>query len=288
MKHSGAILKELEKISYSQSRHDIFDDFLYATFYALQSIPEHVKSLIDGNGMAKDTGDAEKFYDRMNQRYDVNGREHMHNAFAILLESTETWEDVIGQAYMDWNISNKYTGQYFTPFSIAKLMTEMLNLREQIVYRLQDAYLKSPAGVMHLYISKDEARVRTFVENNQEAVSHLCFQFAEPIMVNDPSCGSGVMFVAAGSVCPTWALQYGFVLFTGCDIDETCVLMARINSLLYGLHGSRPKHVLELTPRELAQIPEPHKSAYETVINEPYKLQEVAEVIGSWRQNSFL
>ena len=59
----------------------------------------------------------------------------------------------------------------------------------------------------------------------------------EPLTVCDPACGSGVTLLAAASACPRWALDYNVVRFFGQDIDRTCVKMAQVNMMLYGLNG---------------------------------------------------
>ena len=45
------------------------------------------------------------------------------------------------------------------------------------------------------------------------------------------------MLLAAASTLPEWAVKLGLVRFTGQDIDQTCVRMASINCMLYGLNG---------------------------------------------------
>ena len=65
------------------------------------------------------------------------------------------------------------------------------------------------------------------------AVAHK----VNPVTIHDPACGSGVMFLAAASAIPQWMLDWGFVRFYGQDIDQTCVQMAKVNMMLYGLNG---------------------------------------------------
>ena len=59
--------------------------------------------------------------------------------------------------------------------------------------------------------------------------------------------------LAAASVCPRWAIDYNVVRFFGQDIDRTCVKMARVNMMLYGLngYGLRLNAALHAPPAEL-------------------------------------
>jgi hypothetical protein len=84
----------------------------------------------------------------------------------------------------------------------------------------------------------------------------------DPIKICDPCCGSGVMLLDAAKMAPRWALDWGLVRFYGQDIDETCVTMAQINCMLYGLNSYYLKCALEMSPDELAALPDPQASAY--------------------------
>jgi hypothetical protein len=46
------------------------------------------------------------------------------------------------------------------------------------------------------------------------------------------------------------------------DIDQTCVTMAQVNMMLYGLNGVSLHSALTATPRQLASLPEPLQQAY--------------------------
>lgn len=55
-------------------------------------------------------------------------------AFAMLqIEMQKTNDDVLGQVYMEWNQSNKYRGQFFTPKHVASAMASMLQPRGKIL-----------------------------------------------------------------------------------------------------------------------------------------------------------
>ena len=60
----------------------------------------------------------------------------------------------------------------------------------------------------------------------------------DPITICDPCCGSGVMLLAGARQFPAWAAQAGLVQLYGMDIDQTCVTMAQVNMMLYGLNGT--------------------------------------------------
>jgi len=72
-------------------------------------------------------------------------------------------------------------------------------------------------------------------------------------------------------------VHYGWVQFYGIDIDPVCVQMCRLNCELYGLNawgwfqqqlGPQPHErvtaVLTATEAQLARLPEPARSTYQT------------------------
>lgn len=83
-----------------------------------------------------------------------------------------------------------------------------------------------------MMLKREEAEVWYF-EKLIPSIAHK----VDPVSVHDPSCGSGVMFLATASEIPRWMLDWGFVRFYGQDVDQTCVQMAKINMMLYGLNG---------------------------------------------------
>ena len=84
----------------------------------------------------------------------------------------------------------------------------------------------------------------------------------DPITICDPCCGSGVMLLAGARQFPAWAAQAGLVQLYGMDIDQTCVTMAQVNMMLYGLNGAGLHSALTATSRQLARLPEPFEQAY--------------------------
>ena len=70
------------------------------------------------------------------------------------------------------------------------------------------------------------------------------------------------MLLAGARQFPAWAAQAGLVQLHGMDIDQTCVTMAQVNMMLYGLNGAGLHSALTATPRQLARLPEPFEQAY--------------------------
>jgi type I restriction-modification system DNA methylase subunit len=165
-------------------------------------LPRHAASLVAGDGMAEDTEDVAALWARVRERYQKREAfEHFSRAFGTLLASTDEIRDVLGQVYMTFAYPNPGSGQFFTPWDVARMMAEM-NAADAVV------------------------EIRRRVDSGQPF---------EPVSILDPCCGSGTMLLAFASCVPRELLQY--VSFFGQDIDMTCVRMARINCRLYGLNG---------------------------------------------------
>ena len=268
--HSKAIIKALTSVSASgHSYSNIFDDWLDLCVASMERLPEHIKATAAGLPMT-DTPETEQLFQRIKSRYDNKDYilQAFAQAFASLMESVnDGYDDVIGQVYMEWNVSNKHAGQFFTPWNIAKCMAEMTMMdTEQLIHsRIKAAIEKSPAATAALFASiciqdKDEAWA-WYVER----VLPLAIEFYDPVTVMDCCCGSGVMFLAAASCLPQWMVQLGLVQFYGMDIDETCVKMARLNCYLYGLNGFGILCILDtpLSKKIPDQVPAPLAILYD-------------------------
>jgi type I restriction-modification system DNA methylase subunit len=106
------IVKELEKVSYGQSRFQIFEDFLDAMISALCGNEEKYMSIVERHK------DGEK---------GSRGIDHFCKAFGqLIIAMGQRNNELLGEIYMEWNISNKHTGQFFTPSSIADLMASIV------------------------------------------------------------------------------------------------------------------------------------------------------------------
>jgi len=264
-RHAADIIKRLERIAASgHSPSQVFDDWLDLVQAALEALPAHLRSARQGLPLT-DTPETQALWARLRSRYPQPGCwEEFSAAFGILLDSLFTWQDTLGTVYMDFGMPNKHSGQFFTPYAIAEAMAEMSmqGVEAHIHERIKAAIARDPlaqaltlAGLTCQ--TAQEAEAWFFGRVLPAALPHV-----EPVTVCDCCCGSGVMLLAAASRCPRWVLDYGLVQFYGQDIDHTCVRMAKINLMLYGLNGYHLKCALELTPAEIQALPEPFAGAY--------------------------
>lgn len=115
------ILKCLEAILHrGYSSFTIFNDWLDLMLYALQRDDPPYLEIV------------RKY--KNNQEQGKREIDYFSKAFALLmLEIQKTNDDILGQVYMEWNMSNKYRGQFFTPKHVASMMAKCLNPKGRII-----------------------------------------------------------------------------------------------------------------------------------------------------------
>ncbi|AUZ86182.1 N-6 DNA methylase [Methylophaga nitratireducenticrescens] len=111
--HAKAFISRFSGIARHQNRYEVFRDFVTMAAVTLHNAVSHNEEL-------------EKLYLDTVGRYDP---EVVRNDFpallGIVIEALETPHDFLGAVYMDMEIGNKYTGQFFTPYDVSKLMAKM-------------------------------------------------------------------------------------------------------------------------------------------------------------------
>lgn len=182
--YKNDFMKCLQSIEYGRNNYDVFQDFL-----SLASLSFH-------NVIAKDKK-VEKEY------LDIIGRYKNKKQFAELLVITtlaleEKPYDFLGDIFMSAGFGNVRGGQFFTPYHLSKMMSDITigdNFKEQI--------------------EKDGC-----------------------VTLSEPCCGAGGMIIAASEVMKEKGFNPQTQMrFVGIDIDLKCCQMAYIQTSLLGLRG---------------------------------------------------
>ncbi|HMP42435.1 MAG TPA: N-6 DNA methylase, partial [Roseiflexaceae bacterium] len=257
-------------------RAEVFDDFLHVAVITLEHEPAHLDSLrTHGRPLRieEETPEAQTTWRTLQQRYEAHWPTiyaAFCDAFAVLKQAALLdWHDWLGQTYMALEIGNPHKGQYFTPWEVARLMADVTYSPDRIHDRVKAALMHpdNVHGVAMLLagtLITDAAKAEEWFLQN---VLPAALPYIEPVTVHDPACGSGVMLLAIASGVPWWANLAGIVQYSGQDIDQTCVLMARAQLMLYGLNGHRARCMLAMQPES------PSEAASDQV--EPPALQPV-------------
>lgn len=210
----AAALKHLSTVTTSgRKTWGVFEDWLDIVHATLRMLPQHALSVATIGKPADDPPDIKATWERLNQEYKAHDWQHLQAATLALFDVAEqralSWGnvtgtnvggeswDILGDIYQEINATSSHAGQYFTPWHLACVAAQTV-VGETL----------------------DSLRERD-----------------EPLRISDPACGSGVMLLAAAAQLPREAVQRGWVRFYGQDIDATCVKMAQVNTMLYGLNG---------------------------------------------------
>lgn len=115
LNNNKEILSQLNSLlAGGYSSYTIFNDFIELILYALQGDDENYLRIVHKYPNKKPIGHRE---------IDI-----FHTAFQLLqYEMRETNSDVLGELYMQWNMNNKYKGQFFTPKHVARFMAQITN-----------------------------------------------------------------------------------------------------------------------------------------------------------------
>ena len=107
--------------------------------------------------------------------------------------------DFLGELYMGLNLGNQKQGQFFTPYSLCRMMAE---------------------------VTMDESLLQEQIEKNGW------------VSIDDPACGAGATLVAAANILRARQINYQTqALFIGQDVDTTVALMCYIQLSLLGCPG---------------------------------------------------
>lgn len=182
--YKNDFMKCLQSIEYGRNNYDVFQDFL-----TLASLSFH-------NVIAKDKN-VEKEYLDIISRY-KNKKQFAELLVITTLALEEKPHDFLGDIFMSAGFGNVRGGQFFTPYHLSKMMSDITigdNFKEQIE---KDGY----------------------------------------VTLSEPCCGAGGMIIAASEVMKEKGFNPQTQMrFTGIDIDLKCCQMAYIQTSLLGLRG---------------------------------------------------
>lgn len=110
-----AIVKRLRANTGATDMHTVFGDFCAMAAAAL-------RNRVDPHGYQEREDD----YARVQSRYTVEQMTRFAEVLALVtLELDENPRDVLGEVYMQLEISSREQGQFFTPYSVCQLMAGM-------------------------------------------------------------------------------------------------------------------------------------------------------------------
>jgi N-6 DNA Methylase len=295
------IIKVLSSITSTGHRpDDIFDDWLILSEATLDMLPTHLKSTLSQGQFAEDPPEIAETWAKTRKKYGDKQWvfERFSEAFGLLLngaypfDDDPTYKDIVGETFMEFGRPSKWAGQFFTPWTVAKLLAEMTRgAEEQVHENLKAAIEKSPfaqaCAITGLMLEGVETQKWLITR-----VIPAAIEYYEPVRILDPAVGSGIMLLAHASTMPRWMVTTGLVQYHGVDIDQTCVRMARINCKLYGLNGHHLKYAVDLTAEDLANLPQPHAAAYTEAqvaheAGNDERVEEIAKEIRGQQMNLF-
>lgn len=125
------IIKAIMDMSGSKAQYTIFRDWVESMALAIQNSCTVIHNQL--------WQDRENRYLEIVNQYPDNG-ERFSEMMAWLVEMfEEEITDALGEIYMESGCGNKYTGQFFTPFHVAKMCAQLALIdSEDGIYRLNE------------------------------------------------------------------------------------------------------------------------------------------------------
>jgi len=175
------IAKTISRMAHRRSAWEIFTDFVEVSAIT-------ISNAVDWSQPQRDTREAR--YLQIVKNYDAAELQQFANMLgSLVMQLEEKVSDVLGRAFHDLELHNKYTGQFFSPYPICQMMAAMTaNSRDEL----------------------------------QAIINARGF-----ITAQEPCCGSGAMAIALAQHLKAEGINYqNHLHVTAIDIDLKCVHMA--------------------------------------------------------------
>lgn len=194
-------LKGFKMLCRTRSPYGVWEDLmeLFATEFSNTALKP-----LEGTKQFKEIWEnREQEYIRIANKYDKQERKIITQMFTLLIMEYEKNpnQDLLGEIYMLAEINNKNAGQFFTPYNVCELMSNLTFDRKQIGKAVHKQ------GYASIY---------------------------------DCACGAGATLISAIEKCKEMFKKYNFqnhVMFVGQDIDKTCCNMCYIQLSILGVAG---------------------------------------------------
>lgn len=174
MDYLKEFITKLQNLDHSRRTDNVFRDFLALSTYAIMQ-PFYRSPEIE-----------RKYLDIIN-KYNKEQANEFSQMLALLVNALEfQFQDFLGQVYMQLNLGNVKTGQFFTPYSVSKMMSEITFIDNQKDIENQDIVtLSEPCcGSGGIIIAYAETMKNHNINYQQKLfveaidIDELCFQMA--------------------------------------------------------------------------------------------------------------
>ena len=183
MDYLKEFITKLQNLDHSRRTDNVFTDFLALSTYAIMQ-PFYRSPEIE-----------QKYLDIIN-KYNKEQANEFSQMLALLVNALEfQFQDFLGQVYMQLNLGNVKTGQFFTPYSVSKLMAEI-----------------------------------TFIDNQKDIENKDIVTLSEPCCGS-----GGIIIAYAETMKNHNINYQQKLFVEAIDIDELCFQMAYLQLSLYGI-----------------------------------------------------
>lgn len=194
------IIKKLNQLAYTKRLDKIFSDMVEMAAIAIQNSCLCSQKNAELQKLYKER---EERYLSLINSYNESEREVFPEILALIVLELERnqEQDLLGSLYMELELDNKNSGQFFTPYNISKLMSE---------------------------ITVDKKGLTKLIKNKG-----FC-------SLSDPACGAGCTLIASINTCKNHFKRLNYqnhIYIVGQDIEKLVALMCYVQISFLGVAG---------------------------------------------------